>query len=355
MIKNTIETEFNGDTNSLKTFLNDYDLSIIRISKSGNVLNIYSNLEYTEDDRNLIISLIQQSKSSLSKSLKSYDSLNLKNIDKISNDLNNYGTPSTSPLKKVNNTYSTVIIEGESANAPSNLSELSINYDGENNLYAFNVLTSDGVNTWWYDLKGNENTFNLENPYVAITSSKIPNLDGEYWVNSIGDDFVMVSIDRGFSLYFTNGKIKYTPSKYDQKIAVIDNNGFLFNSDIKVSKYNSDIYFSERENINLSSSKYESLFNLKFNAPEKGRYKLNISFRYQISTKRNPSMDYLINLNSDKLEEISIRELEGNITLNENYNRYLILNSGENEIDIQFKSKHECLFKYFLIEVLRIN
>jgi len=356
MIANTIEIEFTGNLGSLTKVLNQNDFSVIRSSRSNNSLLIYSNVEYNEQEKQSIIDIINGIDND--KEITVLSEINIKNISQTpSGTINNsYGTPSESPLGSINNRYNIINIGGSIGNAPSNISELNINYDESwNRLSSFNVTTTDGVNSWWSDLKNNENTFNSPMSEVTIVGSNIPNLDGGYWVNTIGNDFVMVSKTDDFTLYFSNQKVQYIPNIYNQNLLVMDQGGFIKDSNININKFGSEIYFSEKEDISVSSNSFKEVVSLDVPNLEMGRYKMSLNFNYQISTKKNPRLDYLISLNSDKIDEFSINDTIGDVKSHESYTKYFILSSEKNTFTISFKSKYSCSIDYLLVEVIRIN
>lgn len=125
----------------------------------------------------------------------------------ISNDCT-FNTPSMSSLPSVNNRYDKVFVIGSGGPSLASIRQFSINWDATNNgLYVFAVNTNTGVPGWYVDFKGNMTySLNTPEPQVTLSNTQINGLDGAYWVNLDGDNFVMVSQTGGYTLYFTNGE-----------------------------------------------------------------------------------------------------------------------------------------------------
>ncbi len=118
-----------------------------------------------------------------------------------------YGTPSSTPLSSLeNNSYSHAYIIGTGGPDLSNLTNFTINWNLLNNkLHQLSINTNNGSPNWWNDLLDNITyNFNSEMPAINLSDTGFTNLDGEYWVTKDQDNFVMVSKNKEFTIYFSN-------------------------------------------------------------------------------------------------------------------------------------------------------
>lgn len=75
----------------------------------------------------------------------------------------------------------------------------------ENKLERFAVNTTDGKPEYYVDLRDAvTHSFYTSQPEITLSNSGLPGWDGAYWVTNDGDNFIMVSKNNGFTLYFSN-------------------------------------------------------------------------------------------------------------------------------------------------------
>jgi hypothetical protein len=119
-----------------------------------------------------------------------------------------YAVPRTSPLPTLNNnSYSHSYTLGTGGPTLSNVTVFTINWDLPNKgLYQFSMNTNNGVPSWWIDLLPKiSQTFASSSPAGTLSGTGISGLDGEYWANVDGSNFVLVAKSGAYALYFTNG------------------------------------------------------------------------------------------------------------------------------------------------------
>jgi len=118
-----------------------------------------------------------------------------------------FGTPLQTSLPTMgNSSYSNVHVIGSNGPNLSNVTNFTINWDLPNNgLWQFSLNTNNGSPNWYVDLLPKSTwSFNQTEPSVTINNSGFSQLDGDYWVARDGGNFVMVSQNSSFFIYFSN-------------------------------------------------------------------------------------------------------------------------------------------------------
>ncbi len=119
----------------------------------------------------------------------------------------NFNVPLASALSSVQKNYNKLHILGINAPNLSNVTQLSISWNAENNaLYSFAMNTSNGQPNWYLDIRNLVTyTFNTAQPSVTFVNTGFAGLDKKsYWAALDGDNFVLVSKDKSHILYFSN-------------------------------------------------------------------------------------------------------------------------------------------------------
>lgn len=145
-----------------------------------------------------------------------------------------FGAPTEASLPSFERIeFTNVYVLGDAGPNVTNFDKFTINWDANaNGLYQFALNTNDGKPSFYVDLKPNANyKFNATNPEIALTNTGLPGWDGDYWVTSDNGNFVMVSKNKGFTLYFSND------SSEPECIPVLSNSTFFGKDKIAVVVY----------------------------------------------------------------------------------------------------------------------
>ncbi|KAA1247466.1 cellulase family glycosylhydrolase [Aquimarina sp. RZ0] len=137
-----------------------------------------------------------------------------------------YGTPIAAALSSIqNSSYTNTHVLGSGGPDLSNVTNFTINWDLNNNgLYQFSINTNNGIPNWWNDLKSNTSqNFTSVNPDIQLSNTGFANLDGDYWVTKDGANFVMVSKNKNFTIYFSNSNTSPNCSSSTRESIETDN------------------------------------------------------------------------------------------------------------------------------------
>ncbi|GAA3522176.1 hypothetical protein GCM10022393_40890 [Aquimarina addita] len=119
-----------------------------------------------------------------------------------------FGAPLSAALATIPNaSYSNVYVVGNGGPDLSNVTNFTINWDLANNgLWQLSMNTNNGVPSWWSNLKSNitSQNFNSAQPSVTFSGTGFSGLDGSYYATVDGANFVLVSVDDAFTIYFSN-------------------------------------------------------------------------------------------------------------------------------------------------------
>ncbi len=141
----------------------------------------------------------------------SEDEITIKVTSEDNNNNCNFGTPLQNSLPSFNDvSFSYAHILGNNGPSLANLRRFRINWNAaQGRLRRFAINTDNGIPKYYVDLK-KKMIYDLSspNPYVIITNSGIDRLDGSYWVAIHQNNFVMVSRDKDFTIYFSNSATK---------------------------------------------------------------------------------------------------------------------------------------------------
>ncbi len=117
-----------------------------------------------------------------------------------------FGTPIATALPSINSSYSYVHVIGSEGPDLSNVTNLTINWDLENDgLWQLSMITDDGEPDWWNNLLDYQtNTFSETQPAITLSNTGFTGLDGSYYVTLDDDNLVMDEQSGEYTIYFSN-------------------------------------------------------------------------------------------------------------------------------------------------------
>ncbi|WP_386406795.1 Ig-like domain-containing protein [Sungkyunkwania multivorans] len=133
-----------------------------------------------------------------------------------------FGTPVGSGIPTMDNvSYSNVHILGSGGPSLGNFRKFTINWDPTyNGLYKFAFNTNNGSPGWYVNFSDTM-SYQLQNasPEITLNNTGFNGLDGSYWVARDTNNFVLVSKDRDFTLYFSNSNTPPTCNQAKKDIS----------------------------------------------------------------------------------------------------------------------------------------
>lgn len=210
-------------------------------------------------------------------------------FEEIDDNGNTYGVPRPEPIPSISSSFSNVSTIGLNSPNLSNITNVSFTWDLNNStINSFNFNTSDGQPGWWVNLiPKSTHTLDSTHPDLILSQTGVPNFDGEYWVNIIEDDLVLVSKISNFVVIFGNQSVEYIPKTFKDNFMTynpithdVGDSGVQFNvfgSDFKNARHDSEI--------SITQNNYQSVLSLETNELPKGQYRISTNFRCGMSSR----------------------------------------------------------------------
>lgn len=186
-----------------------------------------------------------------------------------------FGVPLSTPLPTIlNASYANAYVLGNGGPDLSNIIDFKINWDLPNNgLWQFSINTNNGVPDWWNDLKSNitSQNFNSSQPEITLSETGFSGFDGSYYAAVDGSNFVLVSVDGEFTIYFSNSSAEPTCDDANKGFEnAKDANIWRLQSNPSNKAFYIDILAPEKvQEIRLYSITGRELQKLEVNASEK--------------------------------------------------------------------------------------
>ncbi|WP_051476053.1 glycoside hydrolase family 9 protein [Aquimarina megaterium] len=148
-----------------------------------------------------------------------------------------FGTPLDSGIPSIHQRYDYIHVLGQGGPDFSNVTHFVLNWDNRNNgLYQFSMNTNNGVPNWYVDMLG-KITHNLKaaSPSVTLTGTGFPKFDGSYYAAQHEGNFVLVSKNKGFTVYFSTSATPPDCSSSLERTAMKNKNSTDHQFDITIS------------------------------------------------------------------------------------------------------------------------
>lgn len=116
-----------------------------------------------------------------------------------------FGTPRSTPLPSIQQSYKYVYVLGTGGPNLSNVSAFTINWDlASKGLWQIAINTTNGQPGYYVDLLSKTSqTFASAQPAITLSGSGFPGLDGAYWVTLHGGNLVLAQKAGGYTIYFS--------------------------------------------------------------------------------------------------------------------------------------------------------